>query len=245
MLVHDPDRVAPFDNHAAQGLTLQDRSDIESVSPRVSVMTCASADAHCPGCHRWHSCPSDTGRYVCGDTGHCNYCPDNQYCQAGKPQAAATKQKTTKQQALVTQVLTGKVIKVADGDSITILDNTNTQYRIRLQGIDAPERKQPFGNASRKHLASLVAGKEVTVKWVKRDRYGRIVGFVIVDGHDMNLAQVKTGMAWFYRYYQKELSRENRKLYAQAEDEARANKKGLWHDKNPMPPWEWRRQRLR
>ncbi len=137
--------------------------------------------------------------------------------------------------------LTGKVVKVTDGDSITVLDSTNTQHRIRLQGIDAPERKQAFGNASRKHLASLVAGKTVTVKWDKRDRYGRIVGFVLVDGLDVNLVQVKTGMAWFYRYYQKELSRENRKLYAQAEDEAGANKKGLWQDKNPMLPWEWRR----
>ncbi len=136
--------------------------------------------------------------------------------------------------------LTGKVVKVADGDSITVLDNTNTQHRIRFQGIDAPERKQPFGNASRKHLASLVAGNTVTVKWAKRDRYRRIVGFVIVDGQDVNLAQVKAGMAWFYQYYQKELSAENRKLYAQAEDEARAIKKGLWQDKNPMPPWEWR-----
>ncbi len=92
--------------------------------------------------------------------------------------------------------LTGKVVKVTDGDSITVLDSTNTQHRIRLQGIDAPERKQAFGNASRKHLASLVAGKTVTVKWDKRDRYGRIVGFVLVDGHDVNLEQVKTGMAW-------------------------------------------------
>ncbi len=75
--------------------------------------------------------------------------------------------------------LTGKVVKVADGDSITVLDSTNIQHRIRLQGIDAPERKQAFGNASRKHLATLVAGKQVTVKWVKRDRYGRIVGFVL------------------------------------------------------------------
>ncbi len=93
--------------------------------------------------------------------------------------------------------LTGKVVKVADGDSITVLDSTNTQHRIRLQGIDAPEKGQPYGNASRKHLANLVAGKEVTVKWDKRDRYRRIVGLVLVDGHDMNLAQVKTGMAWF------------------------------------------------
>ncbi len=130
---------------------------------------------------------------------------------------------------------------MVDGDSITVLDSTNTQHRIRLQGIDAPERKQAFGDASRKHLASLVAGKEVTVKWAKRDRYRRIVGFVIVDGQDVNLAQVKAGMAWFYQYYQKELSAENRKLYAQAEDQARSNKMGLWRDKHPMPPWKWRR----
>ena len=91
--------------------------------------------------------------------------------------------------------LTGKVVKVADGDSITVLDSTNTQHRIRLQGIDAPERKQTFGNASRKHLATLVAGKQVTVKWDKRDRYSRIVGFVIVDGQDVNLAQVRAGKA--------------------------------------------------
>ncbi len=79
------------------------------------------------------------------------------------------------------------------------------------------------------------------MKWVKRDRYGRIVGFVIVDGHDVNLAQVKSGMAWFYRYDQKELSAENRRLYAKAEDQARTDRLGLWQDKNPMPPWEWRR----
>ncbi len=136
--------------------------------------------------------------------------------------------------------LTGKVVKVADGDTITVLDN-NTQHKIRLQGIDAPERKQPFGNASRKHLASLVAGKTVTVKWAKRDRYSRIVGFVLVDGHDVNLAQVKAGMAWFYRYYQRELSSEDRRRYATAENQARTDRLGLWQDKNPMPPWEWRR----
>ncbi len=196
-----------------------------------------------PGCHRWHSCPSNRGTYVCGDRGYCNYCPDNQYCKAGKPSASGAQDKATKAyppQPLVSHVLAGRVVKVADGDTITVLDN-NFQHKIRLQGIDAPERKQPFGNASRKHLANLVAGKKVTVKWAKRDRYGRIVRFVIVDGHDVNLVQVKAGMAWFYRYYQKELNAENRKLYAQAEDEARANKTGLWQDKNPMPPWEWRR----
>ncbi len=67
------------------------------------------------------------------------------------------------------------------------------------------------------------------------------MGFVIVDGQDVNLAQVKAGMAWFYRYYQKELSAENRKLYAQAEDQARTDRLSLWQDQNPMPPWEHRR----
>ncbi len=83
------------------------------------------------------------------------------------------------------------------------------------------------------------------MKWDKRDRYGRIVGFVIVDGHDVNLEQVKTGMAWFYRYYQRELSPEDRERYAKAEDQARTDRLGLWQDKHPIPPWEWRRQRLR
>ncbi len=90
--------------------------------------------------------------------------------------------------------LTSKVVKIADGDTVPILD-TNTQHKIRLQGLDAPETGQSFGNASRKHLASLVAGRDVTVKWDKRDRYGRIVGFVLVDGKDMNLVQLKAGTA--------------------------------------------------
>jgi endonuclease YncB( thermonuclease family) len=93
----------------------------------------------------------------------------------------------------------------------------STQHRIRLQGIDAPEKAQPYGNASRKHLASLVAGKTVTVQWYKHDRYGRIVGTVFVEGRDVDLEQLKAGMAWFYRYCQKELTPEDRKLYAQAE----------------------------
>jgi endonuclease YncB( thermonuclease family) len=137
--------------------------------------------------------------------------------------------------------LTGKVVKVADGDSITVLDNTNTQHRIRLAGIDAPEKGQPFGNGSRKHLASLVAGKTVIVKWHKRDRYRRIVWKVLLDGVDVCLEQIRVGYAWHYKKYQHEQSPKDQQLYAQAEDEARADRLGLWQDKNPMPPWEWRR----
>ncbi len=107
--------------------------------------------------------------------------------------------------------LSGKVIKVADGDSITVLEN-NTQYKIRLQGIDAPERKQAFGNASRKHLASLVAGKEVKIEYQNYDRYGRVVGKVLVDDVDVCLEQVRAGYAWHFKRYQHEQSLEDRAL---------------------------------
>ncbi len=137
--------------------------------------------------------------------------------------------------AAAANTLTGKVVKVADGDTITVFESTNTQHRIRLQGIDAPERKQAFGNASRKHLASLVAGKTVTVERNKRDRYARIVGLVFVDGHDVTPAQVKAGMAWFYRYYQRELSPEDRRLYADAENKTRNERVGLWRQNSPKP----------
>ncbi len=79
------------------------------------------------------------------------------------------------------------------------------------------------------------------MKWVKRDRYRRIVGFVIVDGHDVNLAEIKAGMAWFYRYYQRELPPEDRRFYADAENKARNERLGLWRENNPIPPWEHRR----
>jgi endonuclease YncB( thermonuclease family) len=151
--------------------------------------------------------------------------------------------------------LTGKVVKVTDGDTITVTLLVNTQRRVRLAGIDAPEKGQPYGNASRKHLASLVAGKQVTIEYNKYDRYGRIVGQVWVASPDAcpdqrpdcpktlsaGLAQVTVGLAWHYKKYQHEQSAEDRERYAFTEEEARARKIGLWQDKNPLPPWEWRR----
>lgn len=207
----------------------------------------ALAEAHRSGCHRWHSCPSDRGTYVCGDTGHCNYCPDNQYCQAGRPRTAtvptekAVGPSTPQPSAL--EVLTGRVVSVADGDTFTVLDSTRTQHRIRLQGIDAPERRQPYSNVSRQHLAELVAGKTVTVNRAKRDRYGRIVGTVLVDGRDVGLEQVRAGLAWHYKYYQMEQTPGDRARYAHAEEQARARRVGLWQEPNAIAPWEYRRGR--
>ncbi len=137
--------------------------------------------------------------------------------------------------------LTGKVGRVVDGDTLYVLDANYKDHKIRLAGIDAPERRQAYGLASRKHLASIVAGKQVTVEYQKRDRYGRIVGKVLLDGIDVCLEQVKAGFAWHYKKYQHEQSAEDRELYADAENKARNERLGLWRENNPMPPWDYRR----
>lgn len=142
-----------------------------------------------------------------------------------------------------TNTLTGRVVGVADGDTITVLDSQNTQYKIRLAGIDAPEKKQEFGQVSKKSLSDLVFGKQVRVDWIKEDRYGRIVGKVILIGRDINLQQIKNGMAWFYRKYQNELSQDDRLDYLHAEEGASSQQLGLWQLTDPMPPWEFRKAR--
>jgi endonuclease YncB( thermonuclease family) len=137
--------------------------------------------------------------------------------------------------------LLGRVVSVADGDTITILDDTHTQHKVRLTGIDAPEQRQGFGNASKERLAEQVAGQSVAVEWAKVDRYGRKVGKVLLAGLDCNLEQVKRGMAWHYKQYEREQSPADRLSYATAEIEAREAKLGLWLDVDPVPPWEFRK----
>ncbi len=130
-----------------------------------------------------------------------------------------------------------------DSDIATVLDADKTQHRIRLGGIDAPERKQAHGQASKKHLADLVAGKAISVEWNKHDKYQRIVGKALLDGQDICLEQVKAGMVWHYKKYESEQVAGDRKKYAEAEDVARTNRLGLWRDKSPVPPWEYLRLR--
>ena len=146
--------------------------------------------------------------------------------------------------------VTGRMVAVTDGDTIKVLDAEKVQHKVRLTGIDAPERGQPFGTASREHLASLVAGKEVRVESDKSDRYGRILGKVWVQPADCpscgktldaNHAQLLAGMAWWYRYYAKTQPPEDRGRYESAEEEARARGWGLWADPKPINPYEWRK----
>ena len=139
------------------------------------------------------------------------------------------------------ETLTGHVVRVTDGDTIVVLDSNNAQHKIRLAGIDAPERKQAFSTKSKEHLSDAVAGKFVVVEYDKRDRYGRIVGKVVLSEVDMNLEQVETGLAWHYKKYQEEQAPKDRELYSAAEIEAKEAKRGLWHDHEPMPPWEYRK----
>ncbi len=141
--------------------------------------------------------------------------------------------------------LTGHVVGIHDGDTITVLDAAKAQHKIRLAGVDAPELKQAFGTRSKQSLSEMVYNKQVKVEWDKRDRYGRTIGVILVDGHDVNLEQVRTGMAWWYRQYAKEQKSEDRKLYESAENEARTAKRGLWADNAPVPPWEWRHGKSR
>ena len=130
----------------------------------------------------------------------------------------------------------GKVVKIADGDTLTILVD-NQQLKIRLSDIDTPEKKQPFGTRAKQALSELAFGKQARVVEVTVDRYGRIVGRVYVDGLDVNAVLVRGGYAWVYRKYSQDS--ELLKLEAQAKQKGL----GLWADPSPIPPWEWRRGR--
>ena len=141
------------------------------------------------------------------------------------------------------ELISGRVVRVADGDTITVLDAQMRQHKIRLAGIDAPERTQAFGRRSQESLAELAANRSVIVETHKRDRYGRFVGKVLVEGRDINVEQIRRGLAWFYRQYERELSAQDQQSYARAEDEARRFRYGLWADKQPVPPWDFRRTR--
>lgn len=132
------------------------------------------------------------------------------------------------------EVITGKVVRIADGDTVTILAEGNQQVTVRLADIDAPEKGQAFGNVARQALADAVFLKDVQVDVVKIDKYGRSVGYVVADGKDVNQMLVRDGYAWVYRQYV------TRKSYLQDEEAARNRRTGLWKDTNPKAPWEFR-----
>ncbi len=148
-------------------------------------------------------------------------------------------------QVALAETIEGKVVRVADGDTLTIRTSQPQDYRIRLSGIDAPEKGQPFGNRSKQNLAQLALNKPALADCYKTDKYRRKVCRVAVEGRDVDLEQVRVGAAWWYRLYAKEQTVAERREYGEAEDQARAAKLGLWREQKPMPPWEWRAEKKR
>lgn len=138
------------------------------------------------------------------------------------------------------------VVVVSDGDTIKARcgePGAYEQIKVRVAGIDAPEKKQAFGQRAKEAMSDLVFNRMVELECGKTDRYGRSVCNVRVQQQDAGLALVRRGYAWWYRAYSREQSVEDRGLYEAAEDSARTQHRGLWSDAAPVPPWEWRRRR--
>ena len=127
----------------------------------------------------------------------------------------------------------GLVVKIADGDTLTLLTSSNKKIKIRLAGIDTPEIKQPFGNKAKQALAKLVFQKKVQVEAQTKDRYGRTVGIIFVDGLNVNYELVRQGMAWVYRKYTDD------EIFYRLEAQAKTKKSGLWAEEKPIAPWNW------
>ena len=126
-----------------------------------------------------------------------------------------------------------KVIKISDGDTITVLSGKE-QTKVRLYGIDAPEKKQDYGQRSKQFLASLIAGQVVEVEPKGKDRYKRTLGTIYYKGQDINAQMVLNGYAWAYVKYSR--------IYVDQEKTAREKKRGLWQRNDPTPPWVWRKR---
>ena len=145
---------------------------------------------------------------------------------------------------------TAKVQRVVDGDTVHVIDKAGKKFKVRLTGIDAPEKNQPYGLASTYKLTEILINKLVLLKSKPNngkpytiDRYKRVLAKIILDGRDINLSQVLRGYAWHFKRYQKQQSPSDRELYSQAELNAKKNKLGLWNEKKPIAPWKWRKMK--
>jgi len=149
----------------------------------------------------------------------------------------------------IADAVSGKVIRVMDGDTIEVLSVSSDEkhpVRVRLTGIDAPEKAQSFGEVCRKKLADRVAAREVRVDTRGKDRYSRTLGVIWLttpNGEvDINLQQIEAGCAWHYKQYQRQQKPDERVRYSDAEARARSGRLGLWQDPDPVPPWKFRRE---
>lgn len=136
--------------------------------------------------------------------------------------------------SIIAVAVSGKVIRVSDGDTI-LIQSGSQKIRVRMYGIDAPELKQKYGKESKKYLEKRIMDKNVDIKVINQDQYGRKVGKVFYKNKDINLEMLETGNAWFYEYHAK-----HEKDYRKAFKNAKEQKLGLWKDKNPQNPRNFR-----
>ena len=140
------------------------------------------------------------------------------------------------------EVISGFITAITDGDTIQLRDGNRQFHSIRIEGIDAPEKTQPFGVKSQANMGRLAFNKNAVADCPRRDRYGHLVCKVTVNGVDVGLQQLADGMAWWYRKYARDQSPEDRASYGRAETMAKLRRLGLWAGPTPMPPWEWRQR---
>lgn len=202
--------------------------------------------AHRSGCHRWHSCPSDIGSYICGDRGHCNYCPDNQFCQDRKPILKNTPSRNFKNQRVnsnsdlekeVSEILNPTsqnlkeyaiVDRVVDGDTILVYGE-----KIRLLNVDTEESVHPdkrkntvFGKTTSNYVRSVLEKKVVTLECEGKGRFGRKLCNVFLDGELFNARLVEEGWSKYYRKYGD--SKNYHELFVRKQKLAKSNKLGVW-----------------
>jgi endonuclease YncB( thermonuclease family) len=212
---------------------------MRSSRPRVIVLlilmlvssAIAGTEAHRSGCHRWHSCPSDRGTYTCGDLGYCSQCPDNEYCQGGKPRGSAQPPaKSSRPSPGQLQIIT--VQRVIDGDTLQL----STGETVRLIGVDTPETKDPrkpvqyFGKEATAFTQRLVEGKRIRLAYDQQhqDKYGRTLAYVYLeDGTFVNAEIIKQGYGFAYTRFPFKYLEEFRTF----EREAREAKRGLWGER--------------
>ena len=145
-------------------------------------------------------------------------------------------------QAADKDTISVKVVGITDGDTITVLDANKQQIKVRLAGIDAPERSQSFGMRARKHLGDEIFGKIIELEIRGTDKYKRTLGIVYFNNQDINEKMIKDGFAWFYKKYASSQPEEEAARYEAAEEAAKSEELGLWSMNNPTPPWVYRKE---
>lgn len=217
----------------------QNRGRVGALLAVVLCLFASNSEAHRSGCHRWHSCPSDTGSYVCGDLGYCSACPDNQFCLNGQPRLVAAPGPAVSSPGTVEQPQARHhpaiLVEVIDGDTVDVRLENGREERLRLIGLNTPETKDPrrpvecFGREASAKAKELLDGKRVEIEadpsQGNQDRYGRLLRYVwLPNGRNFAEVMIREGYGHEYTY---RLPYKHQERFKAAEREAREQGRGL------------------